>query len=413
MLAGGMVWSSLCGAESGAMPGASPLASPERYEYAPTLPAAVEAAWQRATIAREAEAMQMRATADKEAVRRPWAAPPSIEAMHRDDRLQSNAGRRETELAIAWPMWLPGQRSANEAMSQAGLDRADSSVRAARLQVAGLVREGAWRLIGDAANRALLERQSDVLHKLYLDVERRVKAGDLARADALAARAQWLESRARISSAEQRLDESRIRWHELTGLQAAPSRQAMTESIDSTTARADHPRLDDAGKGVEHARRRWDVVRASTREPPELKLGVRQDVSGGAGGSHNSLQVGVRIPFATLDRNRPLEAAAIGDLAVAQAVEQRLRQQLQADASAAHVALSSAEQQLLVEQERAKLLRERAQLIDRSFRAGESALPELLRAMDTASQAEAAALRQAIVLEHSRARLQQAIGVLP
>ncbi len=355
----------------------------------------------------------MRATADKEAVRRPWATPPSVEAMHRDDRLQSNAGRRETELAIAWPMWLPGQRSANEAMTQAGLDRADSSIRAARLQVAGLVREGAWRLIGDAANRALLEGQSDVLHKLYLDVERRVKAGDLARADALAARAQWLESRARISSGEQRLDESRIRWHELTGLRAAPSRQAMTESIDSTTVRADHPQLDAAGKGVEHARRRLDVVRASTREPPELMVGVRQDVSGGVGGSHNSLQLGVRIPFATLDRNRPLEAAATGELSVAQAVEQRLRQQLQADASAAHVALLSAEQQLLVEQERAKLLRERAQLIDRSFRAGESALPELLRAMETASQAEAAALRQAIVLEHSRARLQQAIGVLP
>lgn len=413
MLAGGMVWSSLCGAQSGGMPGASPLVSSERSDYALMLHAAVEAAWQRATVARESEAMQLRATADKEAARRPWAAPPSIEALHRDDRLQSNAGRRETELAIAWPMWLPGQRSANEAMTQAGFARADSSVRAARLQVVGLVREGAWRLIGDAAERALLASQSDVLYKLYVDVEQRVKAGDLARADALAARAEWLAAKVRISSAEQRLDESRIRWHELTGLRAEPTRQAMTEPIDSKTIRDDHPRLDDAGKGVEHARRRLDAARASTREPPELKLGVRQDVSGGAGGSHNSLQVGVRIPFATLDRNRPLEAAAIGDLAVAQAVEQSLRRQLQADASAARGALESAEQQLLVERERAKLLRERAALIDRSFRAGEGALPELLRAMGAASQAEADALRQAIVLDHARARLQQAIGILP
>jgi outer membrane protein TolC len=130
-------------------------------------------------------------------------------------------------------------------------------------------------------------------------------------------------------------------------------------------------------------------------------------------GTHSSVTVGIRLPFGTQDRNRPLEASAIGDLDVAQSAEQRLRERLQADAEAARAALASAEQQLAVEQERAKLLRERRELIDRSFRAGETGLPDLLRATASASQAQAIAVRQDIYVARARARLQQAIGIQP
>jgi len=316
-------------------------------------------------------------------------------------------------MAVAWPMWLPGQRSANEAMAQAAVERAGGSERAARLQVAGLVREIGWRLIADEADRAQLADQVEVLQTLHQDVERRVKAGDLARADALVAQAEGLSAKARLREAEQRLDEARIRWRELTGLQTEPDRQSMTETLASTQIRPDHPELEAAIQTTEYARRRLDSVRASTREPPELKVGVRQDVSGGVEGTHNSVMVGIRLPFGTRDRNRPLEVGALGVVDIAQGVEQRLRERLQADAEAAQVALASAEQQLAVEQERAKLLRERAGLIARSFRAGESGLPDLLRAMGSASQAQAAAVRQDVSAARARARLQQAVGIQP
>jgi hypothetical protein len=59
------------------------------------------------------------------------------------------------------------------------------------------------------------------------------------------------------------------------------------------------------------------------------------------------------------------------------------------------------------------VLRERATLIDTSFKAGETPLPERLRAQSSAAQAEAAATRQRAALAAATARLLQAQGVLP
>ena len=77
-----------------------------------TLVQAVEAAWQRAVSARETDAQSARARADQVAASSLSAGPPAFEMTHLNDRAHSNAGRRETEVGIAWPLWLPGQRDA-------------------------------------------------------------------------------------------------------------------------------------------------------------------------------------------------------------------------------------------------------------------------------------------------------------
>ena len=52
-------------------------------------------------------------------------------------------------------------------------------------------------------------------------------------------------------------------------------------------------------------------------------------------------------------------------------------------------------------------------LIDKSFRAGETPLPDLLRALAAAAQADSAVARQTAALGLARARLQQTLGLLP
>jgi len=59
------------------------------------------------------------------------------------------------------------------------------------------------------------------------------------------------------------------------------------------------------------------------------------------------------------------------------------------------------------------LLRERAALIEKSFKAGETPLPEMLRALTAATQAEASVARARAALGQAHARLQQAQGVMP
>jgi cobalt-zinc-cadmium efflux system outer membrane protein len=376
-----------------------------------SLAAALDAAWQRAVTAREAEGQRRRADAERSAAASLWAAPPALELSHRNDRWQSNAGRRETEVGIAVPLWLPGQRAARAAAADAAASQADAAEQAARLRLAGELREAAWSLSALSAEAAQGDAQAGALAQVLADVERRVRAGDLARADALAAEADLLAAKAQQAEVLQRMQAARTRWKLLTGMTAMPD--ASTAGDSAVVSPTLHPELEHARQTTEQTRKRLDLLRRSRRDAPELTLGVRQDVSGRAEAAQNSLVVGLRLPFGTDVRNRPLEAAALSELDIAQTTEQRLAERLEAEQATALDAVRSALAQADAETSRARLLRERATLIDKSFRAGETPLPDLLRALAAAAQADSAVARQTAALGLARARLQQALGLLP
>ena len=380
-----------------------------------TLAVATDAAWQRAVEASETQGQRQRADAERVAASSLWAAPPALLFGWRDDRWQTNAGNREAEIALAWPLWLPGQRDARGAAAESAVELAKLAQQAARLRSAGEVREAAWTLIALQAELAQAEAQARALRDLADDVDRRVRAGDLARADALAARAELMTASAREAEARQRLFEARSHWAVLTGLEALPGVQE-PGAEPPPAASADmalHPELRLAAQATELARRRVEVARSSRRDPPEIAVGLRQEVPARGELTQNSIGIGLRLPFGTDDRNQPLQAAALSEFELAMAREQRLRSRLDADTLSARAALRSADQQLADHQARSALLRERAQLIDKSFRAGESPLPELLRALDAAAQADAARLRQQAAVGLARARIQQTLGLLP
>jgi len=408
-LAGGPVWAQPAASPEGPQAALPSAAGPATGSV--TLRAALDAAWQRAVAARESEGQRRRAEADRATAGSFWAAPPSLELSHRNDRLQSNAGRRETEIGVAVPLWLPGQRAARAGTADAAAAQALAAEQVARLRLAGELREAAWQIAAAQAELAQADTQAQGLKQLADDVERRVRAGDLARADALAAQAEHLAAAALQSEVRQRLQAARARWTLLTGLAAAPD---LTAANDTTPGAATpQPEVQLAGQSTELARQRVELMRRSRRDAPELTVGVRQDVPGRAEASQGSLVIGLRLPFGTDDRNRPLVAVALSELDVAQTYEQRLRERVDSDTAAARDAMRSAQAQLDAETARAHLLRERAALIDKSFRAGETPLPDLLRALAAAAQAESAAARQTAALGLARARLQQTLGLLP
>jgi cobalt-zinc-cadmium efflux system outer membrane protein len=410
-LAGGPVWAQPATSPLGSQAALPSTAGPSAGSV--SLRAALDAAWQRAVTARESDGQRRRAEADRAAAGSFWAAPPSLELSHRDDRLQSNAGRRETEIGVAVPLWLPGQRAARSGTADAAAAQALAAEQVARLRLAGELREAAWQLAALQAEVAQADTQAQALKQLGEDVERRVRAGDLARADALAAQAEQLAASALQSDVRQRLQAARAHWTLLTGLTAAPELTAATVIDGALATAAPHPELQLASQSTELARKRVELMRHSRRDAPELTVGLRQDVPGRAEASQGSLVVGLRLPFGTDDRNRPLEAAALAELDVAETHEQRLRERLDSDIAAARDAQRSAEAQLEAETARARLLRERATLIDKSFRAGETPLPDLLRALAAATQADSAVARQTAALGLARARLQQTLGLLP
>ena len=317
-------------------PGAQSVTSPLSSNGV-TLAAAVDAAWLRAIEATETQGQRQRAEADRVAASSLWAAPPALLFGYRDDRWQRDTGYREAEIALAWPLWLPGQRDARGAAAAAGIELAELARFAARLRVAGEVREAAWTLVALQAEQAQAEAQVRSLQELADDIERRVRAGDLARADALAARAELLNAGARQADARQRLVEARSHWVVLTGLDVLPVVQEPSGEAAAAVrgGMAAHPELRLATQATEVARKRVEVTRSSHRDPPEIALGLRQEVPGRSELTQNSIAIGLRLPFGTDDRNQPLQAAALSELDVAQTREQRLRDRLDAAVAAA------------------------------------------------------------------------------
>lgn len=407
---------SLFGVHAWAQPAASPAAAPSAPSPATSasvsLRGALDAAWQRAVSAREVDGQRRRAEAERSVAGRLWAAPTTLELSHRADRLLGSSGGRETELGIALPLWLPGQKAARTGTADGEVALALAAEHAAMLRLAGELREAAWQLAFLQAEFQEADAQAAALKQLADDVERRVRAGDLARADSLAAQAEQLAAASAVTDTRQRLQAAKARWTVLTGLTASPDLSAGTV-IDAAVDTAPHPEWQLASRATELARKRVDLMRQSRRDAPELTVGVRQDAPGRGEASQSSLIVGLRLPFGTDDRNRPIEASTLADLEIVQTQAQRLRERLDSELASAREAVRSALAQLDAETARARLLRERATLINKSFRAGETPLPDLLRALAAAAQADSAVARQTAALGLARAGHQQALGLLP
>lgn len=382
-----------------------------RAQGQPTLAQAVDAAWTRAIEAAESAGQTRRADAALAAAQSPWAGSPAVELGQRQDRSAHGRGR-ETDAALVVPLWLPGQRSAYIGAAGAESEAAKSALAASRLRVAGQVREAQWNYYAQQAELSAAEAQLSTFSDLARDVERRVSAGDLARTDALASTAEQLTAQAGVVAARQKLAAALTQWRTLTGLsQVAPPEPAARE-VPSTVPEG-HPSLQAARAGTEMAQRRLDAVRSSRRDPPELTIGARHESPVGGGPDSRGIGVAIRIPFASDSRNRPLLAAALSELELAEAKERRAQLELSSELEVAIAALEAANRGVADEERRAALLRERHQLLDRSYRAGNTSLPDLLRALTAAMQADAEVQRRKAALGLANARVQQALGVLP
>ena len=375
---------------------------------------ALDAAWARSLEAAESSGRQRRAQAEQ-AVAGSWlAAAPVLEMSQREGRgplANGDSPGRETEVGVALPLWRPGQRQVNSQAAEAESAWAQAAERAARLRLAAQLREQAarWRMTEVDARLAVQQRQT--LEALSTDVERRVKAGDLAPADALAAKAELLAARAQDREAEQARQSQRAAWRLLTGMVTLPEAEALQTAQDAVLDQ--HPEAVMVEAAVQRARRRVAQVQALRAAPPELGLSLRRDRPGMGQAAQNSMALSLRLPFGSATHSRPQLAAALAEQDLALANQQRLGEQLTSELGLARSGLASVAAQAEAEAERAALLRERAQLINQSFLAGESALPELLRALGAAAQAEASAARQQAALSLAQARLQQAFGWLP
>lgn len=375
-----------------------------------TLQQAVESAWRRAPAARTLEARQDEVLAARDSARSWLAANPALGVSRRSDRGASERGQRESEISIGSSFWLPGQKSAREALAARGGEEVAAHIGATRLAVAGVVRNRLWEA---AAAQVGLQEKQDHLHHLEGladEVERRVKAGDLARSDALLARQEVLAARVEVTQARTAHTEALARYRSTTGFASLPALEP--EALHDTGASA-NPRLAAAQASEQRAHAALRLAAATRRAPPTVELALRREEERLLRAPVDSIGVRLQIPLGSAARNRGAEAQARTAIATAAAEAAEIQADADAGIEIARERLANARAALGAASERATALHEHTALFEKAFRAGERGLADLLRSRALTHEADVAVAQQHVALGLAHALLNQALGILP
>ena len=384
-----------------------------------TLSQAFDAAW-----ARQPEAAALAARRDATRAQLQSAAawtpePAAIELSTRADGLNRNLRALEYEVGIAIPLWLPGERARTLAVAQADGRVVESRIRSAQLRVAATIREAWWNWQRASAEADTAQGQLENARRIAADVARRLKAGDLARADQHQADGAVAGADAAVAQADAAMSVARQHLRTLT---ASPDSNLQA-------AHADISAEPDPGLAVADSEMHGDLLavkdRAAvaegssalaatqSRANPELMIAATRDRGAAADPWQQSFRVGVRIPFGAGPRHDARTAAARADAIELQTQLNLERARLAGERDSARARTDAARAQIAASDRRVQLARESRGFFDKSFRLGETDLPTRLRIEAEAAEAERQAVRARIELASAISTWRQALGLLP
>jgi len=310
-----------------------------------------ETAWQRQPEAHALQSRRDAAQAQAKAALMLSPEPPSLDISQRSDQMTGNYGSRETEVGIAIPIWLPGQRTASTDQAQAEISLVERKLLASQLRLAASVRDAWWGWLRARVDAELASEQLANSQRLAADVAKRTSAGDLAKSDR----------------------------HQAEGALAAAQAHAAQAQAASAAALAQVMSL--AGRTAQA-----DLIANAAAEP---------------------------TPSSAISVGHPLLAELEDRITMAERTLILERDQIQADQRGAASRLEAVRTQLVAAQRREMLANESRGFFDKSFRLGETDLPTRLRIEAEAAEAARQAARSRIDLASAISALRQSLGLLP
>ena len=390
----------------------------------PGLQQAFQAAWLRQP---EAAALRLRRDAVQAQLRaaQAWTPEPAALTLSaKTDRFQRNEGASEVEVGVAVPLWLPGERSRSAALAEAETQGIESRALAAQLRTAGILREAWWQWQRTRVELDMARDQVANARALLADVSKRLKAGDLARADqhqadgALAS-AEVAEARALAALAAAlpplRVASGGLAPHD-AGVAVPVSEPAPPVDAGAAAPMSDvsaHPAVKDLQDRAAVASNAAALAAARSRANPELTLATTRE-RGLRGERYDpSITLGLRIPFGDGSRHTARFANAQAEATELQVQLATERDRLAAEQAAAQQRVASARTALAAAERRAQLAQESRGFFDKSFRLGETDLPTRLRIEAEAVEAQRQAASARIEVGAAISQWRQALGLLP
>ncbi|MBU0892928.1 MAG: TolC family protein, partial [Gammaproteobacteria bacterium] len=276
------------------------------------------------------------------------------------------------------------------------------------------VREAWWALQRAQTEHGLTQDRLLNARRLAADVARRVRAGDMARADQFQADGAVAQAEAALAEATGARDVAQaalVAWGGNRPLADAAEPEA--EALPAAGLPADHPAVADWQDQAEVARRAADLAAVQTRANPELTVAATRAREQSGERYLQSLTVGVRVPLGGGDRSRAKELAARADALDAELRAGVERNRLAAEVAAASARVRATQAQREAVARHAALARDTRGFIDKAFRLGEADLPTRLRVELDAVQAERQLALARIDAAAAVSTLRQALGLLP
>ena len=396
-------------------------ASPDAPREGMTLQALFERSWLRQPEAQTLQARRDAAQARAHAADQTFPEPVSLEINQTSGQWIGSNGARETEVGFSVPLWMPGQRTASRGLVQAERAHLERKWLASQLRLAASVREAWWTWQGANTDAALANDQWTSARRLAADVARRTQAGDLARADqhqaegaVAAAEAFAAQAQATASSALAALVALTGDFTLLHSGNEALHQATLSEPTPVAAPIEDHPLLNELKDRLAIAEATIQLVKTQTRANPELQFSAsRSRESSAEGAGQTKVLIGIRLPLQAGPRHDARLAAALAEALEVQSQWRLERDRILADQHAAQVRLQSAQAQVDADRRRARLAKESLAFFDKSFRLGETGLPQRLRIEAEAAEAQRQEARSQIVLAAALSAWRQALGLLP
>jgi len=377
-----------------------------------TLHDVVEHTYQRNPEIRIIEARLKHVNARMQRAKSFWPGDPSFTVNHYNDAVMDSDGLREWEAGVEMPLWLPGQKDAQQHTVEQEKSVVGAGEAALRLKLAGIIRELLWNIALSKNQVSAARHEWQVVQKLAADVNKRVQLGDLAQSDLILAEQESLTKEAALRKAEQEYRHAQHRYDMITGLRKLPAEFVETATPDPSI-NDNHPVLIEASEKVASSTAMRDQVMLENRGNPTVFLGTRHERSTSGDDFANAIGLSFRMPFGTSAHTTPKLTAAEVDLTETRSEMELLYRDLNIAMEDAIRELEMTREQYDFARRKNELTQRNLELSRKAFALGETSLIELIRIQAQAFTAERNMHQKQLEVGLHTARLNQARGIIP
>ena len=306
--------------------------------------------------------------------------PDSTEltAFHMSDQVFDDIGVYENEVALSFPIWLPGEKKAQTRVSEILMASRDSSEAEFRWRVSGELRQQLWQLKLAARQWQLAVEQEQRLADVLAQVTLFAEAGELSRADQLATMEELaiMKGETMLLEAEY-MDAIRL-YRSFTGMESMPA-QIDEDLSEVQEIGEDHPALRQAMDHMAESSASTEVVRQRSNARPSIDLFWREFRGDAQSPDINALGIGFAMPLGRSPRREPAVARAYEEFADAEAELIGTKRQLDLELHEASHMVHVSREQLENSNELVGAATERYQLDKLAFELGEFSTTQWLR----------------------------------